>query len=333
VDVPLASSFWLSTKPGKEAYVEPMIKGDGYRFMVKVGKPKDAHAAKNGTKLARGANFRCLLSNVPIASAHIYSEANAGGMGARLMAVVAEGDGGRVYLSPSGDMEETARNAQPAWKPDLAMPDNPRWFSPPLYGLRTFGDLFTSRQLVALTTFSDLVQEARARVMSDGVAASLAGDRISLDDGGTGATAYADAVAAYLALGVDRLADRSSTICGWDSGFTKIRNTFGRQAIQMTWDFAEGNPFSHSTGNFSALLEWVTKFLVEAPASPRGHSLQQDASVQSISADKVLSTDPPYYDNIGYADLSDFSTCGCAVRSNRYSQTSSQRWPCRRPRS
>jgi adenine-specific DNA methylase/very-short-patch-repair endonuclease len=569
VDVPLASTFMLSTKPGKEAYVEPVITppspdgrgaGDegGYRFTVKVGKPKDMEAAKNGTKLARGANFRCLMSGTPIASEHIYAEANAGRMGARLMAIIAEGDRGRVYLAPTLEHEAAAQQAKPEWKPEVAMPENPRWFSPPLYGLTTYGDLFTPRQLVALTTFSELVGEAMEKVKADYLEAmraptpaitptpalplrgmeshpspqrgevgrgelqrgdvgrgelqrgdvgrgelqrgdaetgdpqqgesaksvwqptpvppallqaaralrknmtsaeqllwrclrgkQLAGfrfrkqhpierfvldfycpsarlaieldgsqhateegkardaertafleqrgirvlrfwnrevfqnlegvltsiwaalheaprphlgphpshhphpspsyhphpsppptgegvtplppagggweggtrggweggtpagggqddDETPLRDGGTGAQAYAEAVGVYLGLGVDRLADRSSTICGWDIGFTKIRNTFGRQALPMTWDYAEGNPFSDSTGNFGALLEWVEKFLAESPAEPSGYGVQQDASAQAVSTDKLVSTDPPYYDNIGYADLSDF---------------------------
>jgi putative DNA methylase len=140
VDVPLASTFMLSTKAGKEAYVEPVIENGGYRFTVKVGKPKDAEGAKNGTKLSRGANFQCLMSGTPIASDHIYSEAQAGRMGARLMAIVAEGDRGRVYLAPTPEMESVALTAQPTWKPEVAMPENPRWFSPPLYGLKTYGD-------------------------------------------------------------------------------------------------------------------------------------------------------------------------------------------------
>src|ERR1035437_1937066 len=136
IDVPLASTFMLSMKVGKEAYVEPVIEGDRYRFTVRMGKPKNAEAAKNGTKLSRGANFQCLMSDTPIASAHIYSEAKAGRMGARLMAIVAEGDRGRVYLAPTPEMEAVALTAQPTWKPDLSMPENPRWFSPPLSGLK-----------------------------------------------------------------------------------------------------------------------------------------------------------------------------------------------------
>jgi len=164
--VPLASTFMLSTKTGKEAYVEPVIEDDGYRFTVKVGKPKHAEAAKAGTKLAR-ANFGCIMSGTPIPSDHIYSEANAGRMGAKLVAIVAEGERGRVYLLPTPEHESVARKASPEWKPENLMPDNPRWFSPPFYGLKAYGDLFTPRQLVSLTTFSDLVQEARERVMAD----------------------------------------------------------------------------------------------------------------------------------------------------------------------
>ena len=306
VDVPLVSTFMLSTKSGKEAYIEPVIEEGGYRFTVKVGKPKDTEAAKNGTKLSRGANFQCLLSGTPIPSAHIYSEANAGCMGARLMAIVAEGDRGRVYLAPTLEMESIALQAQPTWKPELLMPENPRWFSPPLYGLKSYGDLFTPRQLVALTTFSDLVKEAHEQVKRDALAAKMKDYGNELIDGSTDVESYADAVAVYLAFAVDKIAARSTTICAWEAGYQKIQHTFGRQAIPMMWDYAEGNPFSGSTGNFNALLEWVEKFLHEVPRTSHGHTNQQDASTQSVSTNKVISTDPPYYDNIGYADLSDF---------------------------
>jgi putative DNA methylase len=303
-EVPLASTFVLSSKAGKEAYVLPVVEGDQYRFTVRVGAPPES--AKGGTKLSRGANFQCLLSDTPIEPKHIYAEANAGRMGARLMAVVAEGAKGRVYLPPTKQQEAVAHEAQPEWKPEVLMPENPRWFSPPLYGLKAYGDLFTPRQLVALTTFSDLVQEAIDKCRQDALAAGMADDGTVLDAGGRGATAYAQAVGVYLGFGVDRLVDRSSTICGWDTGYTKIRNTFGRQAIPMTWDYCEGNAFSESSGNFEDLLEWVYKFLNAAPANVPGLVSQSDAQTQSISTTKVVSSDPPYYDNIGYADLSDF---------------------------
>jgi putative DNA methylase len=305
VDVPLVSSFMLSTKAGKEAYVEPVIEKGGYRFTIRVGKPKNPKAVESGTKLSRGAHFQCLMSNTPIASDHIYSEANAGRMGSRLMAIVAEGVRGRVYVAPTQEMEAVARSAKPTWQPEVAMPENPRWFSPPLYGLKTYGDLFTPRQLVALTTFSDLVQEARERVKRDAITAGMTDDAKPLRDGGTGATAYADAVGVYLGIAVDKAADYNSTICGWISGGETLRNTFGRQAVPMVWDYCEANTLGSATGSVDSGLGQVSKALEVFVPGAGGNASQCDA--QSVSVlDRVVSTDPPYYDNIGYADLSDF---------------------------
>lgn len=308
VDVPLASTFMLSTKPGKETYIEPVIKNGSYHFSIKQGRPKDVAGAKNGTKLSRGANFSCLMSGVPIASDHIYNEANAGRMGARLMAIVAEGERERVYLAPTPEMEAIALTAQPEWKPEVAMPDNPRWFSPPLYGLKTYGDIFTQRQLLALTTFADLVQEARKRVMRDAVAAGLPDDGKGLDSGGVGATAYADAVGVYLACGISRSADFWSSLCIWANQPKNelVTHLFGRQAIPMAWDFAEANPFSSSGGNFIKNLSYVAMGIDYLAGSASGFATQVDAQSQGIAEAKVISTDPPYYDNIGYADLSDY---------------------------
>jgi putative DNA methylase len=227
-------------------------------------------------------------------------------MGARLMAIVAEGDRGRVYLAPTAEMEEIAWQAKPEWKPDLAMPDNPRWFSPPLYGLTTYGDLFTPRQLVALTTFSDLVQEARERARRDALAAGLADDAKPLRDGGTGATAYADAVAVYLGLGVDKATDYNTTLVAWSPTRDQAKSTFARQALPMVWDYAEVNQLARAAGDFSVSLEGGVRFLEAAASSGGGSASQADAAMQSLSLHRVVSTDPPYYDNIGYADLSDF---------------------------
>lgn len=304
-EVPLASTFVLSSKEGKEAYVEPVVDGDAYRFTVKVGKPPKS--AKDGTKLTRGANFQCLLSATPIEPKHIYSEANAGRMGSRLMAIVAEGVRGRVYLSPTTEHEALAAEAYPDWKAEIAMPENPRWFSPPLYGLKTYGDLFTPRQLVALTTFSDLVQEAIEKCRQDTLAAEMADDGMGLDDGGSGAAAYSQGVGVYLAFGINKMADRGSSICGWDSTRDSLRNTFGRQAIPMVWDFAEANCIGGSAGSYENALDQGIRLLREyLPIQVNGFAMQSDAQSQIISSRKVISSDPPYYDNIGYADLSDF---------------------------
>ena len=221
VDVPLASTFMLSTKPGKEAYIEPVIEDGGYRFTVKVGKPKDAEAAQTGTKLAR-ANFLCLMSGTPISGDYIKAEGKAGRIGARLMAVVAEGERGRVDLPPTEAMEAVARQAKPEWRPEGTLVADARAFTPTLYGLTKWSDLFTDRQLVALTTFSELVQEARERVERDALLTGLSDDSTGLDSGGTGEVAYSEAVATYLAFAVDKGANYWSSLCAWHTGAEKM---------------------------------------------------------------------------------------------------------------
>lgn len=305
VDVPLASTFMLSTKAGKEAYVDPVIEDGGYRFTVKVGKPKDADRVKLGTAAGKRAAFRCLMSGVPVSYDHIREEGKAGRMGVKLMAIIAEGDRGRVYLSPTQEMETIALSAQPTWKPETPLHGKCR-VNVSNYGLDVYADLFSSRQLVALTTFSDLVQEARDRVKLDAIQAGLPNDGQSLAEIGTGATAYADAVAVYLALAVDKVADRNSTVCAWASLREHARNTFGRQAIPMVWDFAESNPLSDSSGNYDGGIVSIVAGLASLNPTASGYASQVAAQTQEVAAAKVVSTDPPYYDNIGYADLSDF---------------------------
>ncbi|CAJ0709651.1 DUF1156 domain-containing protein [Ralstonia mannitolilytica] len=305
VDVPLASTFVLSSKAGKEAYVEPVIEGNSYRFTVKMGPPPES--AKNGTKLTRGANFRCLLSDTPIDPKFIKAEGVGGRMGARLMAIVAEGARGRVYLPPMPEHEAVAREAQPEWKPETDLPDDPRNFWTLNYGLTKFGDLFTPRQLVALTTFSDLVGEAIERCRQDALAAGLDDDGIGLDAGGRGALAYGQAVGVYLAFAVDRCADFSNSCTRWVPGNQKVMNLYGKQAIAMTWDFPEAAILHNTVGGFEPAAAFIADCIKTLPrAAKSGQALQADASTSQLSAGKVVSTDPPYYDNIGYADLSDF---------------------------
>ncbi|MCL4784605.1 MAG: DUF1156 domain-containing protein [Bryobacterales bacterium] len=308
VDVPLASSFMLGTKPGKEAWVEPVIEDGGYRFTIRMGKPKNAEAAKNGTKLSRGANFQCVMSGTPIAGDYIKAEGTEGRMGARLMAIVAEGARGRVYLAPTPEHEAAATRAKPDWKPDQSLPNDRRNFWTFEYGLRTYGDLFTPRQLVALTTLSDLVSDVIERIRKDALTSGLGKDDKPLSAGGDGAKAYGEAVSVFFGFALSRSVDRGSTICSWDSSpkMEALRNTFGRQAIPMAWDFAEGNPFSESSGNWMNNVEWGVKAIGTLPALANGNAMQADAATQGISMAKIVSTDPPYYDNIAYADLSDF---------------------------
>ncbi|NMM07406.1 DUF1156 domain-containing protein [Polaromonas sp.] len=308
VDVPLASTFILSKKEGKETYVHPVVDGDGYHFEVRTGTPPES--AEKGTKLARGANFRCIMSDTPIEPAFIKAEGIAGRLKQRLMAVVTEGVRSRIYIAPTTEQEEIAAKVYPEWRPETDIPPDKRSMFTPLYGLTKFGDLFTPRQLVALTTFSDLVPEAISRVRADALAAGMADDGQELNAGGNGATAYAEAVGVYLAMAVGKFSDNASSVCTWHNGAAhqKIRATFGRQALPMTWDFAEGNPLSDSSGNFfrqvTLMSEVIAKTFVLNPKY--GGAVQADAQTQSISAGKVVSTDPPYYDNIGYADLSDY---------------------------
>ena len=320
VDVPLVSSFILSPMADREVYIEPLVKGDTYEFVLRRGTPPEQ--AKNGTKLARGANFSCLMSGTAIEDKYIKAESMAGRVGARLMAIVADGPKGRVYLSPNNQHELIANEAKPEWKPDQLMNrDTSNLVSGRGYGFFTWADLFTSRQLVALTTFSDLITETREKVKADACLAGMPDDGRSLESGGIGATAYADAVATYLAFLVSKLADKGSTICTWDAGpmssktatgrsarVATVRVTFARQGIPMTWDFAEVNIFSDSVGSLDTVLKTLTTPLAYLPRKcAKGVAQQLDAStLPPLSAPVIISTDPPYYNNIAYADLSDF---------------------------
>ncbi|SEO85336.1 DUF1156 domain-containing protein [Aquisalimonas asiatica] len=310
--VPLASSFMLSTKKGKKAWVEPVRDADapdGYRFETRsgeIGKAEEAEK-KSGTKAGRGANFTCVLTGTPIAGNHIKHEGSEGRIGARLIAIVAHGPKGRVYLPPEQEHEVVAASAEPEWAPEGELPDNPRWFSPPDYGMPGYKDLFTRRQLVALTTFSDLVGEAREKVLQDARSAGLP-EGSALTDGGAEAQAYADAVATYLAIGVDRASDFWNANATWESGGGFIAHLFTRQAIPMVWDFSEANPYSTSSGNWSdTAIGWIEKVLKAlVPAGPGWIKNIDAADGVALAENALISTDPPYYDNIGYSDLSDF---------------------------
>ncbi|MCX4151757.1 MULTISPECIES: DUF1156 domain-containing protein [Paraburkholderia] len=310
VDVPLASSFILAHKADKEFFVSPVVEGDTYRFEVKSGTPPPG--AEYGTKApGRGANFVCILSNTPISGDYIKAEGHAGRIGARLMAVVAEGNRTRLYLSPTPEAEAIAQQAEPGWRPSGDIPPRLSGGTCVPYGLKEWGDIFTPRQLATLNTLSDLVAEAREKIKAD----AMASGQFSDNDAGT----YADAVATFLGLAISRLADRNNSLCSWDAGpvstksttggsarTASLRNLFARQAIPMVWDFGEANPFSDSGGGFNSAFAWVEPAVRALYAKGVGHAQMADAQTQSVSENKVVSTDPPYYDNIFYADLSDF---------------------------
>jgi len=188
------------------------------------------------------------------------------------------------------------------------MPQNPRWFSPPGYGMKRYVDLFTSRQLVALTTFSDLVGEARREVLANARAAGLPDDPTPLHEAGTGAAAYADALATYLAFALSKLSTRSCTQTTWYVDRESTMAAFGRQAIPMTWDFAEMNTLLEGSGSFGNAVDWEAESIQAlGVGGPLGFISVLDAAKNNYPMRPiVISTDPPYYDNIGYADLSDF---------------------------
>ena len=306
VDVPLVSTFMLGTKPGKEAYVEPVIENAGYRFTIKVGKPINAEAAKNGTKLSRGANFQCLMSRTPMASEYIKAEGKAGRMGARLMAIVAEGDRERLYLQANETMERIARDAKPEWKPDVLISGSTQYLGVKPYGMEQFSQLFTNRQLVALSTFSGLIRDARERLKQDERYAGTATDNKQFISDDPNSMAYADAVVVYLAFAVSKAADRNSSLCFWESPMNRLRGTFGRQVLPMVWDYAETNPFAGAGGDIYGTTHSLCEVLDNFSSHISAFAEQQNACIQTMSAGKIVSTDPPYYDNIPYADLSDF---------------------------
>lgn len=323
--VPLVSSFLVSRMANNKAWVEPVIDHsapEGWRFEVHSGKltKEDEARLRTGTKgEGRGSNFSCLLTGATIHGDYIKAEGLAGRMGARLMAIVADGNRNRIYLSPTPEHERVAAAAArderviearegPLNQPVPARLTGGTCYS---YGLTTWDKLFTPRQLVALTTFSDLVAGARERALADARAAEDGSDIARLNEGGSGAVAYADALATILAFNVTSVANSSSQICGWDAGGpgwgTKVRNTFSRQALPMTWDFAEIGPFSGNSGSFDVNLDYIIKAVTSLQSSSAGTIKNLDAASNGYQVEKpVFSTDPPYYDNIAYADLSDF---------------------------
>ena len=311
--VPIASSFLLNSKAGKEAWIEPIVAkaATTISYRIRKGGTKEEIAkAKAGTKAGRGANFRCLLSDSAITPNYVKAKSMAGEMGQTLIAVVAEGKWRRAYLDPTAEMEAVARTAEPKWRPDQPMNRDTRdLVSGRGYGFFVWADLFTDRQLVALTTFSDLVHEARAEIKRDALAAGLSDDPTPLRDHGAGTKAYAEAVSVYLAFGISKLTNLGSTITSWMSDRGALRETFARQAIPMVWDFAEVNFFSNSGGSWSTPIDKISMVVADLPDNSPGSIRQVSAGEVTYSPNTVISTDPPYYDNIGYADLSDFFFC------------------------
>jgi putative DNA methylase len=298
--VPLVRSFALSTKKGQEAWVDVVQDADardGYRFEVR-NAGKNAGGPKSGTVSKKGAV--CALTGAPMELKYVREQGQAGKLGARLMAIVAEGKRGRIYLSPTEEHERIAQTAVPAWQPDSALPEQALGFRVQAYGMKTWDSLFTDRQLTALTTFAGLVDEARKQILEDAEKARIENPQ-----------AYADTVATFLGFLVDKQADLANSCNRWEPVAQCPRQLFARQAIPIVWDFAEGNPLGNSSGSFTVLIDnefrSLTSELYSHIRKQKGYSILQNAEYHGIENTRfLLSTDPPYYDNVPYADLSDF---------------------------
>lgn len=287
VYVPLVKSFKLA----KNLFIEPTIdrKRMEYEFVVRYGKAKQIPNATVSRK-----SYTCLLTNSPIDFEHVRNEAQSGRMSLRLLAFVGDAKGKQVFLSPNREIENVALSAKTEWSPDFDMATNPRHMTPPSYGMTTFANLFTSRQLTALSTFSNLVEDVRQiirRQLSDQYSPQFV-------------ESYSNSIATYMAFAVDRSADYWSSLTIWANNF--IAHTFGRQALSMVWDFAEANPFSTSTGNWLGAIDWIARTIDKLPSVGSGHAIRRNAASPIDLNNTVISTDPPYYDNVPYADISDF---------------------------
>jgi putative DNA methylase len=305
IDVPLISTFILANKEGRESYVEPVIDGDSYHFEIRNGTPPEG--AEHGTKApGRGANFLCLLSKAPISGDYIKAEGQAGRLGTRLMAVVAEGKRARVYLPPDEAQESIALSIQADWRPSGDIPARLTGGTCVPYGLKEWGDIFTSRQLYVLSTLCDLIPNVTEKAKADAVAAGWGDDANGLDNNGNKSSAYAEAIAMYLAFAIDRCTDFSNTCTRWVPGNQKVMNLFGKQSIPITWDFPEAALLENTVGGFLPAAEYIADCIEKLSGARQGYAVQANASDSDLSRNKVISTDPPYYDNIAYADLSDF---------------------------
>lgn len=309
IEMPLVRSWWLGKKKGKETYVVPTIVDDAdapsgrrVEFSISQDKAGAPRAANDGTVGRSGAS--CIACGTAVDLKYIRSEGRAKRMKSQLMAVVAGGNRSRTYLAPSDHHVSAAELPKPSDAPSGDLPVNPRDFKTPNYGMTQWADQFTNRQLTALMTFTDLVGEAREQVLANAVEAGLT-HSTTIAEGSSDAEAYADAVATYLGLSASKMSVFHCTLARWRSDADKTAPAFGRQAIPMVWDFAEAQPFASAGGDWYGVVDGTARALARLSPSVAGTAQQADASSRSYVG-ALISTDPPYYDNIGYSDLSDF---------------------------
>lgn len=310
IEMPLVRSWWLGKKKGKEAYVLPTVAGDaaasgGRRVKFAIGHDSAGAPTKDKDGTSSGGNGRCIACESVAPVAYIRAEGKAGRIGAQLMAVVVEGNRRRIYAAPDAEQELSAAVKAPNAVPAGMLPDAALGFRVQGYGYTEWAQLFTNRQLVALTTFSDLVAMVREQVLADARAVGMSSGS-GLAEGGVGAEAYADAVATYLAIGTSRFVDRHSQMTTWDNGPAKEyeRSAFAGPKLQMASDFVESNPFGNAGADIASSFVWVERALRNLPRGLPGMVSHSDAASRSYD-DVVISTDPPYYSNVGYAALSD----------------------------
>ncbi|MDZ8186883.1 MAG: DUF1156 domain-containing protein [Nostoc sp. ChiSLP02] len=302
--IPLARSFTVSVKKKEKTWAEPIIdhsqKHPIIRFQIQTGdkNPPDGTVNRRGTI--------CICCSTPIPLDYLRTEGIASRIKKQMTAIVAEGHRGRVYLSPDEEQEKIANQAKPKWIPDRVLSTHSQYMAAPRYGMTKHSDLFTPRQLVLLTTISDLISEVRQQVLQDAITTGSFDEGISLSNGGTGVKAYAEAVTVYLSCAISRLADYNNTICSWNIKGGSVGHLFTRQAIPMSWDFIEVNPLEKMSGNWLGGIEWISDVLENLVATKSCSVIQQDAVVLETKVRPCISTDPPYYDNVPYADLSDF---------------------------
>jgi putative DNA methylase len=310
--VPITSSFLLSSKPGKEVWIEPIVDKILRTIKYRINRTSTTDQlkkARSGTKSGKGSNFLCLLSESAITAEYIKRVAGLGQIGVTLIAVVADSKNGRIFIDPSESQLNTAFLEKPTYRPSTPISPDRRAFTPPDYGMKTFGDLFTDRQLIALNCYADLVHEVMSEIKSAAQIAGLNEDNIPIADGGKGALAYAEAISVYLAFGLSRLSDVQNSLCMWETSKTQVRHLFTRQAIPILWDFGENNVFNDAAGDFRTSLGSIIRVLERFVPSVEGFEKNHDAQTVVLPAGAMLSTDPPYYDNVGYADLADFFFC------------------------
>lgn len=308
IEVPLASTFVLSEKKGNETYVVPIINSKGYKFSVQSKNLDDFKKAKSGTKIGRGANFICVMSNSPMESSYVRNEFQNNKSKVKMIALVAEGEKtGRIFLTPTVEIEKIALTIEPDWLPEQEMNQNSsNLVSGRGYGVSHWHQIFTPRQIVTLTTFANLIEKLKNQIRLDAINAGHKDDQIGLEHNGRGALAYAESICLVVALSIDKLADYSNTVCSWNQKNQNITHLFSKQAIPMAWDYVE-NAALNSGFSIENITESIAKSFESLPANIEGKAFQQDCSlIEPSERMAVISTDPPYYDNIAYADLSDF---------------------------